>query len=136
GEFTFMYSVSRALADIKPNATYQWKQDRVRAAINLSGNNWNSSYITETTVTGTGPRMQAYRGDGAKSCSTPTPKHQGLVHRFGWLWKQNTPDDTDGLARTFLLDDDRPSMVIHTPKNSSGGVQNDVVQSEHPERSR
>lgn len=136
GEFTFMYSVSRCLAGINPGATFQWKQDRVRSEKNLDGNNWNSAYITETNPLGTGPRMQSYIGDGAKSCSTPTPQHQGLVHRFGWLWKQNTPDLADGLARTFLLDDDHPSMVVHTPKNSSGGVQNDVVKSAYPERSR
>ncbi|MBE8723246.1 hypothetical protein [Sphingobacterium pedocola] len=136
GESTFMYSVSRCLAGINPGATYQWKQDRIRAASNLNGSSSNSAYITETTTGGTGPRMQSYRGDGAKSTSTPTPRHQGLVHRFGWLWKQNTPDLEDGLAKTFLLDDDRPSMVIHIPKNSSNQVQNDVVKSAFPERSR
>lgn len=136
GEFTFMYSVTRALAGINPGATFQWKQDRVRAARDLSGSDANSAYITENRPSGTGPRMQSYKGDQAKSCSTPTPVHQGLVHRFGWLWKQNTPDLTDGLARTFLLDDDHTSMVVHTPKNSSGDVQNDVVQSAFSERSR
>lgn len=136
GEFTFMYSVSRCLAGINPGATFQWKQDRVRSDKNLDGNQWNSAYITETKPGGTGPRMQSYIGDGAKSCSTPTPQHQGLVHRFGWLWKQNTPDLADGLAKTFLLDDDHFAMVVHTPKNSSGGVQDDVVQSAFPERNR
>ncbi|MFA4869614.1 MAG: hypothetical protein WC623_15525 [Pedobacter sp.] len=136
GEFTFMYSVSRCEAGINPGATFQWKQDRVRADKNLNGNDWNSAYITETTPRFNGPRMLGYRGDGAKSCSTPAPQHQGLVHRFGWLWKQNTPDLEDGLAKTFLLDANHSSMVVHTPKNSSNQVQNDVVKSAFPERAR
>jgi hypothetical protein len=139
GNRIFMFSRAMCTDGSVPNATFQWKQERVRALSNLNGPSNNSAYITETTPNGSGSRILVYQGSvgAAESLYTPVPTHGDGWFNHGWLWKINTPDQSDGLMVKVTQNDGDVGIVADSDMTNSGGaVGADVIRSSESERPR
>ncbi|WP_278366883.1 hypothetical protein [Marinobacter salarius] len=139
GDAIFMFARVRCTDGSVNNASFQWKQERIRAYINLSGAGHNSAYIAETTPAGSGSRIVEYEGnDGAAaSLYTSVPKHGDGWFNHGWLWKINTPDQSDGLmVKVTQKEGDAGIVMDSTMTNSGGDVGTDTVRSSESERPR
>lgn len=139
GSRIFMFSRATCTDGSVPNASFQWKQERIRAGINLSGPSSNSAYIAETTPVGSGGRIVEYEGSDASATSlyTSVPVHGEGWYNHAWMWRPNTPDLSDGLmAKVTLKDGDTGIVVDTTMTNSSSDVGTDTIRSSEPERPR
>lgn len=135
----FMFSrVSCSSGDV-PEASFQWKQERIRAYPYLSGNSNNSAYLSETTPVGSGQRIIAYPGgSGAgRSLYTQVPTHGQGWFNHAWLWRPNTPDIPDGRMAVLTAREGGIGLTVDSDmSNSSGDTANDIIQSNAPERPR
>ncbi|MCZ4284556.1 hypothetical protein O4H29_06875 [Marinobacter salarius] len=139
GNRIFMFSRVMCTDGSVSNASFQWKQERIRAYINLNGESHNSAYIAETTPNGSGGRIVEYEGnDGAaSSLYTSVPTHGEGWFNHAWMWRPNTPDANNGLMAKVTLKDGDTGLTVDTSMSNSGGdVGSDTIRSSEVERPR
>lgn len=133
----YMFSRARCTVATNPNTQLQWKQDRIRSEVNFDGIDQNTIYITET---GTGDaswkRVNATGSGADKGFETPAPTHNGVWTSFGFVWKPNTPDASDGDVYSHCFETGDTGFLRDRPQNSDTTYPVSVISSGSAARPR
>lgn len=133
----YMFSRARCTVATSPNTQLQWKQDRIRVDRNFDGIDQNTIYITETgTGDGSWKRVNTTGSGADKGFETQTPTHNGKWNSFGFVWKPNTPDASDGDIYAHSFETGDTGFLRDRPQNSDTTYPVSVISSGSAARPR
>lgn len=128
-DVVYAFKSSRCTVGTK-TGTFQWKQIRYRPNANMTSPDGNECYIPYGGSSSTWQRVDCTIGaSGDVGYGTPIPIDDGWSS-FGWAWRPNTVDTSDGVMYTHLVDGTRKSFARREPRNSSGQYPRRVIESD------
>lgn len=132
------FSRSRCSIGINPDASVQWKQDRVGQDMDLGDTN-NSMYFKSggAPASSNATSVQGINGDGGSTVYYgKAPNHNGAMSTFIQTWKQNTPDLQDGLISTRCSTETAPSFNRIEPSASGDRYTTGIITTDSLNRPR